>query len=378
MNSDTRLLLSTPPKRKSALLLEPVPVLSPWESVRVAEEVRESIKRAKIAAVKRAELNDCRKKITINSYTSPTPFGNVGGKPPLPATSNAVLLYNVGKKFHSNLTKFGWECSPCNKAEWCMTGAEALQKERAFVSCLQTLQWPFSINLHYAGNYSPDYISSSDIKMLKENPRTASRIAKHPSFKREIKIEPGVSAPAPGNFVDLCEFEEFDDTDYAAVFSAMDKANKKKPPPTKTKTSTILAPAAVFSADSDDDTDAEGAAAPAPARAPAPAPAPIVFHQATCEQVKSFFAPRDKEQEEDDQAFAEHQKQAESNAAECANTDSSNYPPDPPPSPSPIHLDTEPAAAGDADEAAAEADSAGDADAANTRSGARTPLMIQM
>ena len=105
-DTDTPLLVSTPPKRKIALIQD-TPPLSPWEAARVAEEVRDHIKRAKHAAILRAEKRDCKKKITINSYTSPTPFGNVGGKPPMPESANAVLLFNVAKKLYNNLSKLG-------------------------------------------------------------------------------------------------------------------------------------------------------------------------------------------------------------------------------------------------------------------------------
>ena len=298
MNSDsqTPLLPSTPPKRKVALVQEPAP-LSPWEAARVAAEIRQRMKRAKHAAVMRAEKRDCQRKITINSYTKPTPFGNVGGKPPLPATANAVLLYNVNKRFWTNLEKCGWECNPEKKQEWCFAGPRAQDKEYSFVSSLRALEWPFVLNLHYAGDYTNDYISSPDITTLQENPNTVRKIRNTGMGICDVKVEPGVSAPAPRAFVDLSafdDFSEFNSTDYPAVFCEMDKYSAKTATQTATDIppappSTTLAPAAVFSPDSDDDTDAEGAAAPARARARARAPAPIVYHATNCEAVSKFF-----------------------------------------------------------------------------------------
>ena len=111
MNSDCTPLLATPPKRKHALL-QPLPALSPWEAIRVADNVRASIKRAKKSSDERCKIYDAKRKIKVESFTNPTPVANVGGFPPLPKCSNAVLLFNVGKKFQSNLAKYGWEKNP--------------------------------------------------------------------------------------------------------------------------------------------------------------------------------------------------------------------------------------------------------------------------
>ena len=85
------------------------------------------------------------------------------------------------------------------------------------VSCLETLNWPYYINWHFAGDYSRDYISTSDNEVLVSNPHAASRIFTDPAPVK-IKIEPG----APVIDVDA-EFDEMDSTtDYSAVFAAMD------------------------------------------------------------------------------------------------------------------------------------------------------------
>jgi len=134
------------------------------------------------------------------------------------------------------------------------------------VSCLETLNWPYYINWHFAGDYSRDYISSSDNEVLVSNPHAASRIFTG-AAPVKIKTEPG----APVIDVDA-EFDEMDSTtDYSAVFAAMDMHSKKGPP-----TAALPPPPSPTSAadshlsEEDDGTDDEPQAAAAAAPAPAP------------------------------------------------------------------------------------------------------------
>ena len=150
------------------------------QAIRVADDVRASIKRAKKSANDRSAAYDAKRKITIESFTNPTPIANVGGLPPLPKSSNAVLIFNVSKKFHSNLKKYGWEVNPKDSSVWCFTGSDAERKEAAFVQCLDTLGWPFECCTHFAGDYMNKFVSADDRELFRDNFYKFSRMTKQP------------------------------------------------------------------------------------------------------------------------------------------------------------------------------------------------------